>query len=397
MTIRIPYERSYELARQYGVDELLRPLFEFVPGPDDDMETPRKKRPRASSRLSNSSLPVTNSHMMNNDAGKHHPYIISDLMQIFLPIHCLMNNLVSTRKRGFSDANHPGMVPQPIHNNENYPPFYHQLHPHHQPFPSHLQSAQVRPMSANSERYRAMLMSIFLNHENHKLPDLITSPHTPPDLDIDLIIDDQGHTSLHWAAALSRINVLQLLLNHGADPRRVNFNGESALIRAALVTNNFDNDSFYDLLILLHPAIDIVDKKGRSIVHHIALTAGIKGRVQASRYYLDTMLDMMQKNGIDIRSIIDLQDKNGDTALNIAARIGNRSLVEQMLKSGANAEIPNRAGLRPLDFGLEDVKLASLFQSKVFILLIFLDLLYIFYSTNSMLSCYLLLCLPSLG
>jgi hypothetical protein len=72
-------------------------------------------------------------------------------------------------------------------------------------------------------------------------------------------------------------------------------------------------------------------------------------------------------------------------------------LVEQMLKSGANAEIPNRAGLRPLDFGLEDVKLASLFQSKVFILLIFLDLLYIFYSTNSMLSCYLLLCLPSLG
>lgn len=228
----------------------------------------------------------------------------------------------------------------------------------------HSQIPLVRhPQSpSNGERYRAVLMSVFLNHETHKIPELLTNSNPPPDLDIDLIIDDQGHTSLHWAAALARVNILQLLLNLGADPRRVNFNGESALIRAVLVTNNYDSDTFYDLLTLLHSAIDITDKKGRSLIHHIALTAGIKGRVQASRYYLDTFIEMMTKTGMDVCAIIDLQDKNGDTALNIAARIANRTLVEQLLRVGADPEIPNRAGLRPVDFGLEDQKLAVLFQ-----------------------------------
>lgn len=222
--------------------------------------------------------------------------------------------------------------------------------------------AVVRPPPTVGERYRAILMSVFLNHESHKLPELLTNPTPPADLDVDLIIDDQGHSSLHWAAALSRIPVLQHLLNLGADPRRVNYNGESALIRAVLVTNNFDNDTFPDLLNLLHGAIDITDKKGRTIIHHIALTAGIKGRMQASRYYLDSLLDMMTKTAMDVGAIIDVQDKNGDTALNIAARIANRNLVEQLLKAGADAEIPNRAGLRPIDFGLEDERLMSLFE-----------------------------------
>ena len=47
-----------------------------------------------------------------------------------------------------------------------------------------------------------------------------------------------------------------------------------------------------------------------------------------------------------------MQDKSGDTALNIAARIGNRSIIQQMLEVGADASIPNRAGLKPLDFGV---------------------------------------------
>jgi DNA repair exonuclease SbcCD ATPase subunit len=50
--------------------------------------------------------------------------------------------------------------------------------------------------------------------------------------------------------------------------------------------------------------------------------------------------------------IVNAQDKSGDTALNIAARIGNRSIISQLLEVGADASIPNRAGLRPVDFGI---------------------------------------------
>jgi hypothetical protein len=38
----IPFERGVEIARQYGVEEVLRPLFDFQPGPEDDIEMPRK-------------------------------------------------------------------------------------------------------------------------------------------------------------------------------------------------------------------------------------------------------------------------------------------------------------------------------------------------------------------
>src|SRR5690606_14133705 len=50
--------------------------------------------------------------------------------------------------------------------------------------------------------------------------------------------------------------------------------------------------------------------------------------------------------------IVNAQDSSGDTALNIAARIGNRSIISQLLEVGADPNIANRAGLRPLDFGI---------------------------------------------
>lgn len=53
-----------------------------------------------------------------------------------------------------------------------------------------------------------------------------------------------------------------------------------------------------------------------------------------------------------IGEIVNAQDKSGDTALNIAARIGNKSIIQQLLEIGADSSIPNRAGLRPIDFGV---------------------------------------------
>jgi ankyrin repeat protein len=50
--------------------------------------------------------------------------------------------------------------------------------------------------------------------------------------------------------------------------------------------------------------------------------------------------------------IVNAQDSAGDTALNIAARIGNRSIISQLIEVGADPKIANRVGLRPLDFGI---------------------------------------------
>lgn len=209
----------------------------------------------------------------------------------------------------------------------------------------------------SGERHRAVLMAIFLNEDPNHIPDLLTNPNSPADLDIELIIDDQGHTALHWAAALARINILHLLVNKGTNVRRVNFNGETALMRAVLVTNNFDNQSFPQLLEIIVDSIQICDRKNRTVFHHIALTAGIKGRGPASRYYMECLLEFIARHrGGDFASIVDIQDLNGDTALNIAARVGSKSIVDQLLDVGANRHLENKVGLKPEDFGIEDVK-----------------------------------------
>ncbi|KAF3918694.1 Ankyrin-3 [Arthrobotrys entomopaga] len=185
--------------------------------------------------------------------------------------------------------------------------------------------------------------------------------------EIELPIDKMGHTAMHWAAALANVPLIKTLVAKGASVLRVNFAGETPLIRGCLVTNNLENSTFPALLELLHPGISVVDDSGRTVLHHIALMSGIKGRSQASRYYLESLLEFVVKygaanstnpnsKGINLgrfmSEIVNAQDKSGDTALNIAARIGNKSIVSQLLEVGADPAIPNRAGLCPLDFGV---------------------------------------------
>ena len=206
------------------------------------------------------------------------------------------------------------------------------------------------------ERHRAALMALFLNEDKDHLPELLTNPSPPADLDVDLIIDDQGHTALHWAAALSRIQILKLLVEKGAQVKKLNNMGESALVRAVLVTNNYDNQTFPELLTILADAIPLVDNKHRTVLHHIAFTAGIKGRSPAAKYYMECVLERIGlMPGGFFATLIDIQDKHGDTALNIAARFGTRNLVEQLLDIGASPDIENKAGIRPVDFGIDDL------------------------------------------
>jgi len=87
--------------------------------------------------------------------------------------------------------------------------------------------------------------------------------------------------------------------------------------------------------------------------------AGVKGRAPAARYYLECVLMWIaQRESNDFKTIINLQDEHGDTALNIAARVGNRSIVKTLVEVGANRLLPNKLGLRPGDFGVEEELLA---------------------------------------
>lgn len=198
--------------------------------------------------------------------------------------------------------------------------------------------------------------------------------------DLDIPIDTTPHTSLHWAATLGRISLVRALIARGASIYRVNGGGETALIRAALTTNNLDSGSFPELLELLGPTIEMRDGRGRTVLHHLAVSSAIKGRSPACKYYLESLLEFVVRQGSASNSqqnsfndvhnpashprtksiglarfmseIVNAQDFSGDTALNLAARIGNKSIIQQLLEVGANPTIANRGGLKPVDFGV---------------------------------------------
>lgn len=51
--------------------------------------------------------------------------------------------------------------------------------------------------------------------------------------------------------------------------------------------------------------------------------------------------------------MVDVQDVHGDTALNVAARVGNKRLVGLLVDAGADKARANKLGLKPADFGVE--------------------------------------------
>ncbi|KAK9893697.1 hypothetical protein P389DRAFT_107116 [Cystobasidium minutum MCA 4210] len=233
----------------------------------------------------------------------------------------------------------------------------------------------VDPQTINIE-HRNLLMSLFIpdasgsseavgpSSSNQDIEPTNIIASFPDDLDPDTPIDDHMHTALHWAAALARISTAKALIECGADPSRGNGMGETPLMRAVLVTNNFDSETFAPLngseglLSLLAPSIRTTDDADRTVLHHIALVAGIKGRSAAARHYMESILDWIitteDASDEDIQTFLNAQDANGDTALNIAARVGSRPIVRMLLESGVDSLIPNKLGLRAGDFGLLD-------------------------------------------
>ncbi|KAI7871736.1 hypothetical protein BDF14DRAFT_1758471 [Spinellus fusiger] len=199
-----------------------------------------------------------------------------------------------------------------------------------------------------SDRHRRILMAIFLSDNPNPIPELLSDTNDTANFNIDLVIDDQGHTALHWAAALARINTVELLVKKDADVSYQNYAGETPLMRAVMVTNSYDNDSFPLILSILKKSVKRVDQKGRTVLHHATLTAGAHARMNAALCYIHHLLSSLEDDAA-IRTLIDTQDSMGDTALTIAARLECSEIVDMLIRAGANSKYENKIGL-----GIED-------------------------------------------
>ncbi|CDZ97980.1 Transcription regulator HTH, APSES-type DNA-binding domain [Phaffia rhodozyma] len=219
------------------------------------------------------------------------------------------------------------------------------------------------PSTSNGGREQT---SDLLHADDPEDPSSLLADPTEP-FDPNLIIDPQGHTALHWACALARPNLVTYLLNRGADPHRGNHSGETPLMRSILATNNYDQRAFPSLLSLADSTLALtlrtMDRSHRSVLHHVALLAGVPGRAGAARYYMECLLEWIAKHeslagtvkGTEgFKSVVDARDINGDTALIVSARVGNRTLTRFLVDVGAEKGVVNKLGLRAGDYGIEE-------------------------------------------
>ncbi|CEH15548.1 TRANSCRIPTION FACTOR MBP1 [Ceraceosorus bombacis] len=208
----------------------------------------------------------------------------------------------------------------------------------------------VREPSPQS-RYAEIILDYFIS-ETTTIPPLLVSP--PADFDANMSIDDDEHTALHWACAMGRIRVVKLLLSAGADVFRVNGSGQTALMRAAMFSNNYDLRKFPELFELLHRSILNIDRNDRTVFHHVVDLALSRGKPHAARYYMETMVNRLAEYGSQLADILNFQDDEGETPLTMAARARSKRIVRLLLEHGSDPKIRNKDGKSAEDYIVED-------------------------------------------
>ncbi|MGB6065389.1 MAG: ankyrin repeat domain-containing protein [Desulfomonilaceae bacterium] len=162
--------------------------------------------------------------------------------------------------------------------------------------------------------------------------------------------DTDGNTSLMKAARTGHLDVVQLLLRKNANANRTNSNGDTALILAAGeghvdiassllkkgAAANSENDSG-------ETALDVAYDRGQATIEALLKSGGAK---QGALLRQERMLDAANAGDLETLKVVlakktdtNFRDSHGDTALILAVRQGHRDAVEALLEHGADVEM----------------------------------------------------------
>lgn len=328
----IPLEDAVKLADVYNLSHLFDPITAYVPTAESPPPAP--KHVVAPSTRAKKPLPIRRQVSVETESEAASAAVRADGTE-------------GSMSSPPSEASSSSRTPSPIlPNRTDLPEYFDENGTNGQAFGRH------PSRDANSAaQYADIILNYFIS-ETTTIPTLLVNP--PQDFNPNMSIDDDEHTALHWACAMGRIRVVKLLLTSGADVFRVNMNGQTALMRAAMFSNNYDLRKFPELFELLHRSILNIDKSDRTVFHHVVDLALSRGKPHAARYYLETMLNRLQEYGSQLADILNFQDDEGETPLTMAARARSKRLTRLLLEHGADPKIRNKEGKNAEEYILED-------------------------------------------
>ena len=160
---------------------------------------------------------------------------------------------------------------------------------------------------------------------------LINNDHSP-----DCIMDSctrEAANAFHYAVRRNRIQIVRILLEHGADPYSTGLYGETCMHVAA--RNNYTEIA----RILIDWGVDVrvTDDRGRHPIH--SASASIFDTSEFVRFLLDRVKEA---------EYVDVRDFYEHTPLHEAASVGNTEVALTLLGRGAKVNVVDKSGNTPL-------------------------------------------------
>ncbi|KAK5683623.1 Transcription factor mbp1 [Elasticomyces elasticus] len=210
------------------------------------------------------------------------------------------------------------------------------------------QSPRVERAERDHQLWADELLDYFmLQDPSLDAPQGTAYPPPPSHAAINRPIDEKGHTALHWAAAMGDVEVVKDLIRRGASIDSQSASGETPLMRAVMFTNCFDRGCMEKVGGLLVRTVNMQDwHSAGTVFHHIAGITASKKKYECARYYLDCILAKMVEilSPNDVERVLNEQNREGDTAITIAARHGARKCVRSLIGRNAAVDIMNHQG-----------------------------------------------------
>ena len=167
-------------------------------------------------------------------------------------------------------------------------------------------------------------LHIAINRREHSLGS-ISALLSIKDIEINSKADWRGYTALHLAASEGKLDILKLLLDHGADINATNATGKTALTLGVVCCPWEKYTQVVRILVEKGTDIESVDNDGNT-----ALMVAAKHTNQPLEA-IEIIFDMGAKRSV--------KNFAGQTALMIAAACGNDLVVEWLLQRRTNPSI----------------------------------------------------------
>ena len=194
--------------------------------------------------------------------------------------------------------------------------------------------------------YFSSLLTYFLDDSkirSNNIPEKLLNPPQPIlKIQINQPIDNEGNTIFHWACSMANISLIEfLLVTFQISPDIRNNKGETPLMFLVKFVNSFQLRNFPSILQMLLESILLVDKSGKTVLHHIALIDSEK-KFRFARYYMETLFDKIIESLEDeedfakdpdnkkdlIAKFINHQDSDGNTAFHICSHNLNKRCIK---------------------------------------------------------------------